>query len=551
MNRQQDVRPDSLEQTRDLWSRPTVYMALGLLATIGLAAGLQFTEGAQADTYYVSPTGRSSYPGTKDQPISLARANDLAGPGVTFLLMGGRYGTAIAPDRSGTKDRPIVYKAASSGSARFDDLRNAVVLTEKGHVQIVGIAARKVHRWIVAERGAHHITIENCSFAEAKGWESCRFRESGNGIRLVNNTIRNGTDSVMIEGGDNHVVKGNAFLGSSHTCLVLMGVQRSVISDNEFRNPRQKCFEVFTTRDRRGIPKRLSERNLIEGNVFGPTVSSGIQYAGNRSIIRRNVFRGCKTGISWSNYISKRDYPEAWYNENNRFYHNTLYGNGTAILLVTQKRSPAARGKGLRFSDNLMVNNILFKNKANLGKKCDSTVQIAFDWDSRPADAGVFGNCMLGDKSGRGALYWCDANEGRRRHRESLPLKEWEKLYPRNAGGNIEADPGLVSPDRGDFRLSEGSPCIDKARPLTKVKADSRGKVVAVDDALYFCDGFGVVAPDMIRVGGKRAKAVHVDHETNKITLDRPLTTTAGDPVNLDYVGDSPDIGAFEFDTGH
>jgi len=495
---------------------------------------------------HVRPGAGDSGTGTKDRPMSLDKANESARPGVTFLLAGGTYRTGISPARSGEKDAPIVYRAAEPGKARFDGLDNAVVLTGRGYVHVEGIAARDVGRWIVSEGGAHHITVKDCVFENAKGWESCRFRESGDEIRLLTNTFKNGTDSVMIETGDRHLIEGNTFDGASHTCLVLMGVQRSVVRNNRFRNQKQKCFEVFTTRKRREIPKRLSERNLIEGNIFGPSISSGIQYAGNRSIIRRNVFGGCKTGMSWSNYVSKRDYPEAWYNEGNRFYNNTLYGNGTAILLVTQKRSPAAAGKGLAFGDNLMVNNILSRNRANLGRKCAPTVQIAFDWDSQPEDAGIFGNFIFGGNPGVPVLYWCDANEGRRRHPESLPLKDWERLYPKHAGGNVEADPRLAAPEKGDFALRPDSPCIDQARPLTTVKADSQGKTVKLHDASYFCDGFGLIAPDVIRIAGRRAEIARINYETNEVTLDRPLAVKAGDAVSLDYVGQAPDAGAFE-----
>ncbi|MCH7910339.1 MAG: hypothetical protein IIB38_12065 [Candidatus Hydrogenedentes bacterium] len=55
-------------------------------------------------------------------------------------------------------------------------------------------------------------------------------------------------------------------------------------------------------------------------------------------------------------------------------------------------------------------------------------------------------------------------------------------------------------------------------------------------DARYFCDGFTVVDPDVIRVGHERVKAVKVDYEKNRITLDRDITWAAGTPVTCRQV---------------
>ena len=52
----------------------------------------------------------------------------------------------------------------------------------------------------------------------------------------------------------------------------------------------------------------------------------------------------------------------------------------------------------------------------------------------------------------------------------------------------------------------------------------------------------------MIRVGAERVKAIKVDYEKNRITVDRDISWPAGAPVTLDYAGKAPDIGAFEYD---
>ena len=68
-----------------------------------------------------------------------------------------------------------------------------------------------------------------------------------------------------------------------------------------------------------------------------------------------------------------------------------------------------------------------------------------------------------------------------------------------------------------------------------------------VEDAAYFTDGFGVIPGDRIRIGTDASSTVvAVDYSAQVLTLDGPVTWRQGDPVNLDYAGNAPDIGAHE-----
>ena len=110
----------------------------------------------------------------------------------------------------------------------------------------------------------------------------------------------------------------------------------------------------------------------------------------------------------------------------------------------------------------------------------------------------------------------------------------------------MSADPRFVDPGKFDFRLRSGSPMIDAGLPLTRTAAAGRGRVLQVADATFFSDGFGIVKPDVIRVGEERVKAVKVDYDQNRITLDREIAWKTDAPVTLDFKGRGPDIGAFE-----
>lgn len=76
------------------------------------AAWLAWGGVAVAATYYVSPTGDDSGPGTEAQPMAtLQAAVNRLQPGDTLLVRGGTYRETVTFPRSGTAQQPITVKA--------------------------------------------------------------------------------------------------------------------------------------------------------------------------------------------------------------------------------------------------------------------------------------------------------------------------------------------------------------------------------------------------------------------------------------------------------
>lgn len=99
-----------------------------------------------------------------------------------------------------------------------------------------------------------------------------------------------------------------------------------------------------------------------------------------------------------------------------------------------------------------------------------------------------------------------------------------------------------------DFRVGAKSKAINAGGPLALAENSGDGSDrLEVDDATWFCDGFGITDGDRIRIaGGQEVEISAVDYAKNTLTLAEPRTWDKGAPVFMSYSGDSPDIGFWE-----
>ncbi|MCD4740582.1 hypothetical protein K8R43_05355, partial [archaeon] len=112
---------------------------------------------------------------------------------------------------------------------------------------------------------------------------------------------------------------------------------------------------------------------------------------------------------------------------------------------------------------------------------------------------------------------------------------------------DLKVDPMLVDPQNENFNLQSDSPAIDAGDWLTMTIGAGSGTQLIVEDAGYYCDGFGMIDGDEIRVGSNLVGITAVDYDTNVISVNEVITWNDGDPVSLPYEGSAPDIGAFEY----
>jgi hypothetical protein len=120
---------------------------------------------------------------------------------------------------------------------------------------------------------------------------------------------------------------------------------------------------------------------------------------------------------------------------------------------------------------------------------------------------------------------------------------------------SIEDDPDFVNvPDNitglhtlYDFRVNVGSPCINAGDFLTLANgAGVATQTLVVDDAKFFCDGYGIVTGDEIKIGANDLVTItEINYDTNTITIDEAKSWDDDDPVSLDYSGAAPNIGVY------
>jgi hypothetical protein len=535
---------------------------------------------ANAEIYYVAANGISTNGGTEESPWSLSKANTSLQSGDTAILMDGVYkGIPIAPDRSGSENSHIIYESANKHMAIFQDITElpdsrgpvAVFINNKSYITIDGIKVIGVKRWVMGV-GSHHITISNGHFEDASGWINCRFDEIGDGMRITNNYFHGGTDLVSLDGGNSHLVEGNFFGDASHTGLVLLGVQRSVVRNNFLTNRLWRCMEVESQRHE---PFRLSMYNLIEGNTFDYSPCKSIQYAGNRSILRRNIFRKSLMGMGWANYLGSAKTPEAWHDESNRFYNNVLTecgshsvvldiiaeneangihvaenvsNTGYGMVYSTNLFNPPVEGyDDCAYGDNIVKNNIFYMNSNTSESKSANTTHIAFDWNATPEFGRYHHNNIFSGTQGAEVFYYLDAAYETPAEPRNRSIQSFEERYPEWASHNIEVDPQFLNAGDGDYRLASDSPCIDVGGPLTTTISAGQGTAIQVQDALYITNGYGLVEGDVLRIDSERVKVLHVDYDSNELTVDREISWPDNAPVTSDYEGEGPDIGVFEY----
>jgi len=179
-------------------------------------------------TYYVSPGGHDGNPGTEAEPIqSFRRAAQLAQPGDTVIFEDGVYneqGMTVMMN-SGTKEKPIVYKARNTHKAIIE---YPASLSESSKIQITG-------KEYITIQGFEIMQEKPASSESNRALQDVMIRCSGsNNISIINNKISGVyEDLIKVAGSNGILIDGNILSDSAHEGLDFVNVSDSIVRNNE------------------------------------------------------------------------------------------------------------------------------------------------------------------------------------------------------------------------------------------------------------------------------------------------------------------------------
>jgi hypothetical protein len=520
--------------------------------------------------YYVDPAqGSDTNPGSLAAPWQhLRAAARVVQPGDTVYLREGRYTEdALFTITDGTAEAPITITPYPGESPvltgggdwgqmfhlnndyyvleglTFEDTTcgNVVFMNLSEHCIVRDCRFRRQASTMVLLRGGGYHTIRGCDF-DTTGSPT----EGGDG------------DHVYVTGSHHNLIEDNHFVRAGHAVcdIIEYGEERShhnIVRRNLIEQHWGGGLYV----------SRLSYRNLLEDNrilYVGEEMEypkAPVQLAADDNIVRRNLMLSTGATPYAHNGVLLAGYRFSGMDQhcrNNAVYHNVLYRIGRNAIMVSQRQACQATG-------NHVLNNILYRCRT--AGPADpwwpaGNYYLAFEtyhafaenkWAAFPNGNAFHHNLILhaddaGDRPGEDPLVFYE-QEG-----WGHALAWAEEQFPVWFHDNHEANPAFVDAEGGDFRLRPDSPAIDRGDFLTRTReAGANTGRVPVVEARFFCDGWGLIEGDLIRVGDNApVRVLAVDEAAQQLTLEAPISFAAGDPVSLPWSGARPDLGAYETD---
>ena len=482
-------------------------------------------------------------------------------PGDTVLFRGAEYNQTWTVRHSGKQGRPITYQVYPGEKVLFtgEQLKPAINLSYREYIVLDGFTVSDVGRWLYA-RQMNYSVIKNNTFQRAMdasgGAKTGLFFSDAHFNKLLNNDIEdNPQDLLSLISSDRNVVEGNRFHKAGHALWDIRCGNYNVIRHNYFHNEKQKIGEVYDCDNAAGYKLYDStRRNIIESNDFSYVPSSGnkspfsgIQYAGQQGIIRKNRFYDSQgPGLRLTIYGN-----EAQHNWGNRIYNNVFLNSGYAGVRI------GGADAALKFEDNIFKNNIFAGSRfvANDTRWTLYTEVLA----GKPVQVKVsrlegytFENNSFYSEGDVKQDFFITYGFRDINNHFTLSVDEWQQKYPLLFKDNLSASPMFAVKGDQNYHLAAASEMRDAAAFLAHASAAGSGVIVPLDDVSYFYDGFDIPGEsgDLIQFEGQTQTAyiVDIDYVANTITLDREMVWAEGRGIALAYSGPAPDIGAHEFE---
>ncbi|MFH9263937.1 right-handed parallel beta-helix repeat-containing protein [Streptomyces sp. NPDC017546] len=418
-----------------------------LLAGSAIPLGLVGSPQAEAAarTYYVSPSGSDSNPGTSpDKPFrTLQKAADGTAPGDTVSIMNGTYkekpgrSDVLVVSRSGKAGAPITYRAhpghhpvinpvAAWNGIRINGASHIVVrdLEVKGNSANISLA--EAERSASTKKGTYNT---NCVWAEPNKATGARPHH----IDIIGNTVHHcqglgigsrGADYMTIDRNHVYATSWYAVFATSGISILAaqdidggdpkkykIRVTNNVVHDNEAKVKWEKC-RCYS--DGNGIIIDTLKDKAKAGEA-------GPDYRG-RVLVANNV-----------SYDNGGSGIHSFKSQHVDILHNTAYQNGRSTRMDSYANIFAHDSRDVR-----LLNNVSYGRANQATNSKSKNVDVTYDY-----------NVYFGGR----------APEVKGPH-------------------DLIADPKLVAPGNDgtpDFRLAKGSPAIGSGTPLPEITTDITG----------------------------------------------------------------------------
>jgi hypothetical protein len=564
-----------------------------------------------ATVYFVSPSGSDSRSGTISDPWrSIAYASSVIRGGDTLYVRGGVYHEVLNPVRSGTADAYIVYSGYPGEFVQIDgplDGRHTVVTQWKDYIVIQGFTIKdqdflqapgQSSYWVNLS-GGHVIFRNNRLLGEGNAYTNVYTNnELSRGIVVDGHHVL--VENCFVRG----VSYGIVITGPSPRFDVLR-------FDTVYATCSSNVVVQSTGGQTTAYHGTLIEQCVLDTSWMEDNIQFEHEYTNPTSTLcnRGTIVRGNRCGNAAENAIDMKG-TERVVIENNSMYSASgdddgpLYGHdfGSGSGLTAKSPNTPSRKTLVRFNviyDNMSgitmtegdvcYNNTILNNRRTWKGPNQEEVFLfgVIAW-SEPGGEKIFMNNILAGQpnramcdfslDGTGApfaldnnLYYDGVSNAKFYHRVSGNfvttdgIASWKSLLGSYSGysgmlgkdvHSVEADPRFVNAPLDpvgftpawDFGLQAMSPAIDAGREVASAQnSAANSRILQVDNAYCFNDGFGITGGDMIRIGrGPAVQITSINEAAGTVTLAEPRSWTAGAGVHVAFQGNAPDIGAVE-----
>jgi hypothetical protein len=523
-----------------------------------------------AAVYYIDGmNGNDNNAGSKDLPWqTIEKANFYLNAGDTVYIKKGIYSSEqIAPKKSGSKKNYITYKNYNGDQVILCGHPVPIYLNNKVFIKIEGLKIENCVRFFVLYNGSNHNVITNCTFYKSRGYFGSLFSKffinpktggrdksiSSNASNDYNKILNNNfvsapdkcadginqdcdtapADFLYCEFGSYNIFQGNKFENCSHDNMVFghSWTHHNIVRNNSFRNTYRRGLDIYL-----GTNYILIENNqfLDHGESATKSPRKGSRLAKPWKPGAIQCIKESKNIIIRKNVFINNGHVFSCDGEKKYFYNNTADQQLFTVFSDGGKDD---------FKSNFFINNI-FSNTTSLNRPDDKSYVYSWITYVQPGfsieNNFIAYNIFTGDN-----IRWRYGNS------TLNSIHEFEK-HINGAFNNMTFHPEFIDRVNSNLCLSKESKVINSGAFLAKITSPTgeAKNFFTVTDAGYFYDGWGIATEngDVIKTqNGQTTRIKKINYENNILSVEPAIDIINGEGVSLQFNGDAPDIGAYEY----